>query len=105
MPTYDYGCAACGHVFEVFEKINEGGTKACLKCGKRRAKRRIGAGAGLIFKGSGFYVNDSRGSSTHASTGGEKKKTTRKTTETKPETKTETKSEPKSETKEKTEKK
>jgi putative FmdB family regulatory protein len=101
MPTYDYGCAACGHVFEVFEKINEGGTKACSKCGKKRATRRIGAGAGLIFKGSGFYVNDSKGSSTSASTGGDKKKTTRKTTETKPEAKTESKPEKK----EKTEKK
>ena len=50
----------------MFEKINEGGTKVCPKCGKKRAERRIGAGAGLIFKGSGFYVTDSKGPSTAA---------------------------------------
>jgi putative FmdB family regulatory protein len=80
MPTYDYECAACGHLFEVFERIHDGGTKPCPQCRKRRAERRIGAGAGLIFKGSGFYVTDSKGSSS-AATGDPKKKTTRKTTE------------------------
>ncbi len=60
MPTYDYACAACGHRFERFESIHDEGAKACPKCGKRRARRRIGTGAGLIFKGSGFYTTDSR---------------------------------------------
>jgi putative FmdB family regulatory protein len=58
MPTYDYLCAACGHTFERFESIGEEGSKACPKCGRKRAKRRLGTGAGLIFKGSGFYVTD-----------------------------------------------
>jgi len=58
MPTYDYLCAACGHIFERFESIGAGGPKACAKCGKRKAKRRMGTGAGLIFKGAGFYVTD-----------------------------------------------
>ena len=60
MPTYDYACSACGHQFERFESIRAGGTKACPKCGKRKARRRMGIGAGLIFKGSGFYTTDSR---------------------------------------------
>ena len=58
MPTYDYLCAACGHTFERFESMGAGGAKACEKCGKKKAKRRMGTGAGLIFKGSGFYVTD-----------------------------------------------
>jgi len=60
MPTYDYLCAACGHTFERFESIGEEGPKACPKCGKKRARRMMGTGAGLIFKGSGFYVTDSK---------------------------------------------
>jgi putative FmdB family regulatory protein len=63
MPTYDYCCAACGHRFERFESINDDSTKACPKCGKKRAKRQLGTGAGLIFKGAGFYTTDSKKSS------------------------------------------
>ena len=58
MPTYDYYCSACKHAFEIFESIGDDGAKPCPKCGKKKAKRRIGTGAGLIFKGSGFYVTD-----------------------------------------------
>ncbi len=60
MPTYDYRCTACGHRFERFESINETGAKPCLKCNKKKAKRMLGAGAGLIFKGAGFYTTDSK---------------------------------------------
>ncbi len=60
MPTYDYACSACGHRFERFESMSAGGLKACEKCGKKKAKRMIGTGAGLIFKGSGFYITDSK---------------------------------------------
>ena len=60
MPTYDYFCFACKHTFERFESITDEGAKACEKCGKKKAKRRIGTGAGLIFKGAGFYVTDSK---------------------------------------------
>jgi putative FmdB family regulatory protein len=60
MPTYDYACSACGHRFERFESINDDGPKPCLKCKKKKAKRLLGTGAGLIFKGAGFYTTDSK---------------------------------------------
>jgi putative FmdB family regulatory protein len=63
MPTYDYSCAACGHRFERFESINDDAAKPCPKCGKKKAKRMLGTGAGLIFKGSGFYTTDYKKSS------------------------------------------
>lgn len=58
MPTYDYSCRTCGHTFEVFEAISASTRKACPKCSRRTAHRMIGAGAGLVFKGSGFYITD-----------------------------------------------
>lgn len=63
MPTYDYHCSACGHRYERFESINDDALKACEKCGKKKAKRMLGTGAGLIFKGAGFYTTDSKRSS------------------------------------------
>ncbi len=58
MPTYEYACRACGHEFEKFQSMKDEPIKACPKCKKRQAKRCIGSGAGLIFKGSGFYETD-----------------------------------------------
>src|SRR5438067_11420433 len=63
MPTYDYACDACGHVWEEFQPMAAKPTKKCPKCGKAKAKRKIGAGAGIIFKGSGFYQTDYRSDS------------------------------------------
>jgi len=60
MPTYEYKCSACGFEFEKFESIKSTPSKKCPHCGKNRAKRLIGTGAGLIFKGSGFYITDYR---------------------------------------------
>ena len=57
MPTYDYECTKCGNTFEVFHKVDDPSKKACPKC-KAKAKRLIGGGCGLIFKGSGFYSTD-----------------------------------------------
>ena|SRR5688572_19514303 len=60
MPTYDYECKACGKTFEIFQSISEAPKKKCPSCGKQKLARLIGAGAGFIFKGSGFYITDYR---------------------------------------------
>jgi putative FmdB family regulatory protein len=60
MPTYEYACGACGHEFEEFQSIKARPVTLCPKCGKRKVKRLISAGAGFIFKGSGFYITDYR---------------------------------------------
>jgi putative FmdB family regulatory protein len=56
MPTYEYICPA-GHDFEVFQRITEKPRAKCPTCGKS-ATRKISGGAGLVFKGSGFYITD-----------------------------------------------
>jgi len=63
MPTYDYRCEACGHAFEQFQSITASSLKKCPRCGKPKLKRLLGTGAGLIFKGSGFYQTDYRSES------------------------------------------
>jgi putative FmdB family regulatory protein len=63
MPTYDYLCANCNHTFEKFESMSANPSKKCPECGKMQLKRLIGAGAGVIFKGSGFYETDYRSES------------------------------------------
>ena len=60
MPTYDYECDACGHKFELFQSIKAGAIRKCPACKKLKARRLIGIGAGVIFKGSGFYCTDYR---------------------------------------------
>ncbi|MCC6241106.1 MAG: zinc ribbon domain-containing protein [Phycisphaerales bacterium] len=63
MPTYDYKCSACGHKFERFQSMSSPPVTKCPHCGKKKVKRLLGTGAGLIFKGSGFYITDYRDSS------------------------------------------
>src|SRR5919109_1588872 len=70
MPTYEYVCSKCEQQFDFFQSIREKPLTVCPKdkCGmkrwgKGRVKRAIGAGAGLIFKGSGFYITDYRSDS------------------------------------------
>jgi putative FmdB family regulatory protein len=63
MPTYEYKCTACNHAFEQFQSMTAPPVKRCPKCGKSKVKRLISTGAGLIFKGSGFYITDYRDSS------------------------------------------
>jgi len=63
MPTYDYKCGACEHQWELFQSIKANPVRKCPECGKRKAKRIIGPGAGIIFKGSGFYQTDYRSAS------------------------------------------
>jgi len=60
MPTYDYECPKCGHRFEKFQSISDPPIKTCPKCRGRKVKRLIGTGAGILFKGSGFYGTDYR---------------------------------------------
>lgn len=59
MPTYEYECRKCGHTFERFQRISEEPVKRCPKC-RGVVRRVLGGGAGLIFKGSGFYITDYR---------------------------------------------
>jgi putative FmdB family regulatory protein len=61
MPTYDYRCRKCGHRFELFHSIKDDTIKRCPRC-KGRADRMISGGAGILFKGSGFYATDYRSS-------------------------------------------
>jgi putative FmdB family regulatory protein len=63
MPTYDYTCDACQHGWEEFQSIKAPATKKCPSCGKSKARRLISAGAGILFKGSGFYITDYRSDS------------------------------------------
>jgi putative FmdB family regulatory protein len=63
MPTYDYICGACEHEWELFQSIKANAVRKCPECGKLKAKRVIGPGAGIIFKGSGFYQTDYRSKS------------------------------------------
>lgn len=63
MPTYDYRCKSCEHEWELFQSIKANPVKKCPSCGKLKAERVIGAGAGIIFKGSGFYQTDYRSES------------------------------------------
>lgn len=60
MPTYDYSCSACGHTFELFQSISEPRKKKCPRCKKPKLERLIGQGAGILFKGGGFYQTDYR---------------------------------------------
>jgi putative FmdB family regulatory protein len=96
MPTYEYHCDACGNDFEQFQPITAAPIKKCPKCGKNKARRLISAGAGLIFKGSGFYITDYRSEgydkAAKAENGGGESKAESKPAESKPaETKTESK--------------
>ncbi len=78
MPTYEYECDRCAHTFERFQNMTDVPLKRCPKC-KGKVRRIIGSGAGLLFKGSGFYITDYRNESyknaskseQSASTGGE----------------------------------
>ena len=58
MPTYDYVCEACGHHFEHFQSMDSRRLRKCPDCGQPKLVRQVGAGAGVIFKGSGFYETD-----------------------------------------------
>jgi putative FmdB family regulatory protein len=68
MPTYDYQCLECGHTFDAFQMMKDKPLRKCPEC-NGKVKRLLGTGAGLIFKGSGFYETDYKRTSTASSTG------------------------------------
>lgn len=100
MPTYEYKCLNCQEVTEIFQSITAKPVKKCPKCGQLKLKRLLGTGAGLIFKGSGFYQTDYRSDSYQKAAKSEKPAgTSEGKSEAKAETKTESKPEVKAETK------
>ncbi len=73
MPTYEYVCSKCGYHFEKFQSMRAGPLRKCPKCSKAALRRLVGGGAGLIFKGSGFYSTDYRKSGYAKAAGAESK--------------------------------
>lgn len=65
MPTYEYECKTCGHVFEAFQNMSDAPLSSCPECGES-VRRMINGGMGVIFKGSGFYVTDKGGGKSSA---------------------------------------
>jgi putative FmdB family regulatory protein len=61
MPTYEYECKSCGYSFDAFQSMSDEPLRDCPRCGKE-VRRLINGGSGIIFKGSGFYVTDKKGS-------------------------------------------
>src|SRR3982751_2059358 len=96
MPTYEYQCENCGHRFEKFQSIKAPAIRKCPECGKNAVKRLLGTGAGIMFKGSGFYTTTYRSESyktdAKSDSGGG-------SSETKTDAKTESKSDAKTESK------
>lgn len=74
MPTYEYQCDGCEHRFELFQKLSDPPVSTCPQCKARRVRKLISRGAGVIFKGSGFYSTENKRGSAPA----EPKKTTRR---------------------------
>lgn len=85
MPTYDYKCSDCGRIFEKFHGINETPSVSCPECNSLKTEKQISLGAGVIFKGSGFYVTDYKNQSGKTgNTGSSATATETKAPETKP---------------------
>ena len=83
MPTHEYACQSCGHDMEVFQRMSDDPLEQCPSCNTPSLKRKIGLGAGIIFKGGGFYETDfkekkgSASSTSSESTGKAEKKDTK----------------------------
>ena len=97
MPLYEYGCPKCGHVADVRHGFDDKPAVTCEKCGEAMTRRF--SAAPIVFKGSGFYVTDSRGSSSSSkpdkSDKSEKSDSSTEKSEKSEPAKTETKTEPK----------
>ena len=91
MPTYEYECRACGHAFETMHGMTAPVLRKCPKCGKLKLERLISGGAGVIFKGSGFYETDYKRNRRGADSAQDReKRDTATKSESKPEEKSET---------------
>jgi len=77
MPTYEYKCSKCNYNFEMFQGIKDDPISTCPKC-KGQVRRIIGAGVGIIFKGSGFYTTDYKKTSASPGTNGKSPQKTSK---------------------------
>ena len=97
MPTYQYACTECGHAFEQFQSFSDDALTECPQCQGRL--RKVFNAVGVVFKGSGFYRNDSRDKKPAAASSDGKSETK---VETKSDAKVETKSEPKADKKSET---
>ena len=76
MPTYQYECESCGHMFEELQSMTDKKLKKCPKCAKMTLVRHIGGGSGIIFKGTGFYETDYKRKDSGAAARGEPSRTT-----------------------------
>ncbi len=77
MPTYEYECQKCAHLFEAFQSMTDAPLRKCPACGGK-VKRLLGTGAGIVFKGSGFYETDYKRSAASAKGGAAKSDSTAK---------------------------
>ena len=91
MPTYDYQCSECDHEFELFQQMSASVKRKCPECGKNKLKRLIGTGAGIIFKGGGFYETDYRSDSYKKDAAADKKGGEKKSSDSKESKKTDAK--------------
>jgi len=98
MPTYTYACKKCDHRWDVFHGMNESPKVKCESCGSTRTQKLLGTGAGIIFKGSGFYETDYKGGAKKKDESGSAEKKESKS-ESKETAKSDSKSESKSTTK------
>jgi len=92
MPTYGYRCGTCGHEFETLQRITDKALTECPECGAKLSKKMYAAG--VIFKGSGYYSTDYKGSKASSGNGSSTAAEGTSSSETKSETKSGTKSEP-----------
>ncbi|KAA3609856.1 MAG: zinc ribbon domain-containing protein [Calditrichaeota bacterium] len=85
MPTYDYVCTSCTHEFEEFQKMSDPLLVECPEC-DGKLQRKIGGGAGLHFKGSGFYITDYKNKQSSGESNSKKETPKKSTEKSKPET-------------------